>query len=126
MGKEYDDIRTMPISRDEVLANLSVNRIAYLEVNIPDIETKTYRLEECETTIGRSESASITLPLTDISRMHVKVAYQDEQFILEDLNSTNGTYVNGVNTARCILIPNDLIEIGKSRIVYLEKDVTSY
>ncbi|MGX5202639.1 FHA domain-containing protein [Aliikangiella sp. IMCC44632] len=45
--------------------------------------------------IGRDKEAEITLPLSFISRQHAKIALRKEKVYIEDLNSSNGTYVNG-------------------------------
>jgi pSer/pThr/pTyr-binding forkhead associated (FHA) protein len=45
--------------------------------------------------IGRDSQCEIRLLDHTISRRHARMIFQNEEFILEDLDSTNGTYVNG-------------------------------
>lgn len=49
-------------------------------------------------TVGRAESNQICLHHPGISKMHCRILRKDEEYILEDLNSTNGLMVNGVAT----------------------------
>jgi len=47
-----------------------------------------------EFTIGRDESANIVVPLSFISRIHAKLSIKKEKLFIEDLDSSNGTFVN--------------------------------
>lgn len=56
--------------------------------------------------------------LSTTMRIPVDEIFDD---IIEDLNSTNGTYVNGVRVNRCILRHNDLIRIGDATILFSQQ-----
>jgi DNA-binding winged helix-turn-helix (wHTH) protein len=49
-----------------------------------------------ENLVGRSVECAVRLDSTDVSRRHARIVVQDDQATLEDLGSTNGTFVNGV------------------------------
>ena len=49
--------------------------------------------------IGKSRSAQLRIPKNTISQYHAKISYREQAYYLEDLNSTNGTYVNEVALA---------------------------
>lgn len=66
-------------------------------------------------TFGRDPDNDITLDDTQVSRYHARLIRQDDEVILEDLNSTNGTLVNGKPiVGQHVLQPADIISIGSS------------
>ncbi len=56
---------------------------------------KDIRLEKKSVIIGKGESADIRINKETISHVHAKLSYENEEYYLEDLNSTNGCMVNG-------------------------------
>lgn len=76
-------------------------------------------------TIGRLPSHPICIENLGISRHHAFIIGDIEQkiFILEDLQSLNGTYVNKKRVQKCVLKPNDVITIGQHTLEYLEDGV---
>jgi pSer/pThr/pTyr-binding forkhead associated (FHA) protein len=55
----------------------------------------TYIIDKNEITIGRDDSCTIQLSDPEVSNVHCKITVRDEKtFILEDLDSTNGTFLN--------------------------------
>ncbi len=73
-------------------------------------------------TIGREEGNTIQLNDDRVSRYHVKIQEDRELIVLTDLDSTNGTKVNGEETSLRILRYGDVLTIGKSRIIYGSRD----
>ncbi|MEO6098550.1 MAG: FHA domain-containing protein [Fibrobacteria bacterium] len=73
-------------------------------------------------TIGRLPSHPICIENLGISRNHAFIVGDIEQkiFILEDLQSLNGTYVNKKRVHKCLLRSNDVITIGQHALEYLE------
>lgn len=65
-------------------------------------------------TIGREEGNVIQLNDDRVSRFHLKIQEDDGQVVLTDLDSTNGTRVNGEHTQLRIVRPGDLIVLGRS------------
>ena len=66
------------------------------------------------TEIGRDETADISLQDPEMSRRHVRISWQEGRYILEDLNSTNGTFLNDTRvTATQRLSPGDKIRMGQ-------------
>ncbi|HYK00576.1 MAG TPA: FHA domain-containing protein [Thermoanaerobaculia bacterium] len=73
-----------------------------------------YPLLESEYTIGRSSSHSISIPDGSVSSNHARILRTDKGFVLEDLQSRNGTFVNGEKlTEPRLLVDGDLIRVGK-------------
>ena len=71
-------------------------------------------------TIGRSDSTELCLnDDSKVSQKHATVTRLDgERFILEDLESTNGTFVNGERIEQAPLRSGDLIKIGRSLLIF--------
>jgi pSer/pThr/pTyr-binding forkhead associated (FHA) protein len=69
-------------------------------------------------TIGREEGNSIQLNDERISRFHIKIQEDNSKFILTDLESTNGTKVNGDEIRLRILRYGDLVSVGRSLLLF--------
>ena len=76
-----------------------------------------------EVVIGRSRSCELTLPVGEASRRHAMVRFEDGDFRVRDLGSTNGTFVNGEPLgAERVLRPGDRIEIGGATVTFCQMD----
>ena len=73
-------------------------------------------------TIGREEGNSVQLNDERISRFHIKIQEDQEKLVLTDLESTNGTRVNGEDTQLRILRYGDVISVGRSILLYGTRD----
>ena len=69
-------------------------------------------------TIGREEGNGLRLNDERVSRFHVKIQAEDGDFILTDLDSTNGTRVNGAAIQIRRLRPGDQVSIGRSMLLF--------
>ena len=82
---------------------------------------KTYELDEPVISIGRLPENTISIANMGVSRRHVKIEEDtDRSYILSDLNSLNGTYINGKRIKKVTLHDGDKISIGKYSILYEE------
>ena len=72
--------------------------------------------------LGRSKDASITIPDINLSRAHCAVAATPEGYMLEDLESTNGTYVNGKRVQQVLLRESDRIVLGETEMEFRVKE----
>jgi len=69
-------------------------------------------------TIGREEGNSVQLNDERISRFHIKIQEDQQKLVLTDLESTNGTRVNGEDTQLRILRYGDVISLGRSVLLF--------
>ena len=76
-------------------------------------EIKTIETDKDEITIGRNPSCDVHIDNLGVSKRHAKIIKQDGAYVVEDLNSTNGTYINSKRIARAVINNNDEIHIGK-------------
>jgi hypothetical protein len=63
-------------------------------------------------TVGRHEDSMVTLPSPSVSNQHATVSFQDGQYVLQDLGSSNGTRVNGQIVTNAVLMDGDQIAFG--------------
>lgn len=75
---------------------------------------KVYEDLQTPLTVGREEGNDIQLNDERVSRCHFKVQRDNDRLVLTDLDSTNGTKVNGVECQLKILRHGDLISVGRS------------
>jgi hypothetical protein len=68
--------------------------------------------EPPELLIGRHHACDIVISDLTVSRRHARLAFRDGRWILRDLNSKNGTTVNGLRVGRCELRPGDRLALG--------------
>lgn len=69
--------------------------------------------------IGRSELADVRIDSAFVSRYHALIVRENGRDLLIDLGSTNGVLVNGKRVVRAVLKHRDLIQVGPSRVTYL-------
>ena len=81
-------------------------------------EERTFDLVDLETVIGRGEGCHVTLPDPGVSRRHARVLREGDDFVIEDLRSTNGTEVNGKLIVRRRLADGDMIKMGSSTLLF--------
>jgi ABC transport system ATP-binding/permease protein len=65
-----------------------------------------------EIVIGRNESNDISLDGLQISNQHARLKKDNRGVVVEDLNSTNGVYINGKRISRQVITPADAVQIG--------------
>jgi len=70
--------------------------------------------------IGREECSDVHVPFSNASRKHAQIIVRNEEFVVEDMGSTNGTLVNGIKVNRCVLRDGDQIRVGDAIIVFTQ------
>jgi len=118
---EFGYSTTAELSRKAFRGELPIKQRACLEIIGAGGKSKVIELGQGELTIGRSPGCAIQLRRSIVSRSHAQVTFRNEEYHLEDLGSTNGTYVNGIKVERCILRNNDQIDIGGVKMLFSEQ-----
>ncbi len=77
---------------------------------------KKYSFDRVQITIGRTMENDVVLPDRGISRQHVYIRDKGGAYILKDLGSSNGTFLNGKRVEQEVLSAGDIISIGQSKI----------
>jgi pSer/pThr/pTyr-binding forkhead associated (FHA) protein len=90
-------------------------------VSIDGVVIKEVQLTKDRTTLGRRPYNDIVIDNLAVSGEHAVIQLSGNEVSLEDLNSTNGTYINGKAVKKQLLVNNDTVEIGKYKIKYVNE-----
>ncbi|UCE55368.1 MAG: diguanylate cyclase [Desulfobacterales bacterium] len=99
-------------------------RHPYLIIFIGNDGGKRYKLKRGQMTVGRSPQADITIDDQRISRIHCIIEWISETIMIEDKESTNGTFVDSQKVSRAHLLPGVTIQLGHSVMKIEYKDDT--
>ncbi len=92
--------------------------IPVLDVVDGDFTGDSYSVDKERITIGRGLNNDIQFATdTSVSRHHAQIVLEDQKYYLVDLESSNGSSVNGMRISRVALRPNDEITIGVSKMI---------
>jgi pSer/pThr/pTyr-binding forkhead associated (FHA) protein len=81
----------------------------------------SFNLEGDQLTIGRDSTNDIVINDAEISRRHARLTFQGGKFVLEDLGSTNGTFVNGQRLAGPrVLKAGEVVSFGEQIVLVYE------
>jgi diguanylate cyclase (GGDEF)-like protein len=72
--------------------------------------------------IGRSSRSDLPIDQESISRHHARITFDGQRHVVEDLGSTNGTFVNDTNVKRQPLKDGDQVKLGRSILKYMAGD----
>ena len=97
-----------------------------LVVSLDGVVIKEVQITKDKTTLGRRPYNDIVIDNLAVSGEHAVLQMVGADVFIEDLNSTNGTYINGKAVKKQLLSHNDTVEIGKYKIKYLVEDGTDY
>jgi pSer/pThr/pTyr-binding forkhead associated (FHA) protein len=82
-----------------------------------DGDRRSFSLHKDMTVIGRREDCDLRIPLGEISRKHCRLIKDGEVLRVEDLGSSNGTYVNGQRVQEAEINPGDTVQVGSIAFV---------
>jgi pSer/pThr/pTyr-binding forkhead associated (FHA) protein len=81
-----------------------------------------YPIKKTYAVIGRSRDSAVPLKDPLVSRKHAAIMFNDNAFILKDLDSTNGTYMQGAYIRQKKLAHGDKFRIGKTILQFILQD----
>ena len=88
-----------------------------LQVVSGPLAGQEFHVREGESTIGRAPDNTIVVNTPDVSRRHARLVRSGHHLQIQDLNSTNGTHVNGMTVHISDLEPGDAVRIGAQEMV---------
>jgi pSer/pThr/pTyr-binding forkhead associated (FHA) protein len=97
-----------------------------LVVSLDGVVIKEVQITKDKTTVGRRPYNDMVIDNLAVSGEHAVLQMVGNDVFIEDLNSTNGTYINGKAIKKQLLAHNDTVEIGKYKIKYLTDEGPDY
>ncbi|MDB6002782.1 MAG: hypothetical protein JWP52_4481 [Rhizobacter sp.] len=97
-----------------------------LVVSLDGVVIKEVQITKDKTTLGRRPYNDIVIDNLAVSGEHAVLQMTGADVFIEDLNSTNGTYINGKAIKKQLLVHNDTVEIGKYKIKFLVDEGNDY
>jgi len=108
----------VPTSAPEPVANNDA-LVAWLIVKAGPNPGRDYRLPPSSLIVGSGSDCGILLTADQyVSSRHMEITGADGKFVLQDLDSTNGTFVNDERVTRCELHDGDQVRIGMTQFVF--------
>jgi Nif-specific regulatory protein len=85
---------------------------------------QVFRLADGAVSVGRDPSSRMPIRDVTVSRQHCVIDVKDGQATVNDLESHNGTFVNGIPISKRELLHGDVLRIGQFEVIYLVEDET--
>ncbi len=91
-------------------------------VKTDDDDALTFRiLPENMKTLGRAPTADFTIDRALVSRLHCRLINASDRLEVEDLDSTNGTFVNDQQVKRKVLVTGDTLRVGRVELTVTQE-----
>src|ERR1700749_3715434 len=97
-----------------------------LVVSLDGVVIKEVQITKDKTTLGRRPYNDIVIDNLAVSGEHAVLQMVGQDVFIEDLNTTNGTYINGKAVKKQLLAHNDTVEVGKYKIKFMVDDGADY
>lgn len=85
------------------------------------MNAQVFPIKKPITSIGRKINNDIVIQSSQVSRFHAEIRYEDERFILRDLDSTSGTFVNNDQIKESELFSGDLILVANIPLLFVDE-----
>ncbi len=124
VGDEIEEISSQPFDEDAATRVLKSTVDARLEIPEGQANFQSFDLKKPEIVIGRGKECDIVLNDKKSSRKNTKIVREGNRYLVRDLDSSNGTYLNGNSVKEAELSDGDMLRVGDAeiRFVGLNKD----
>ncbi len=89
-----------------------------LMVHLPGKPVTRVDISPLPFSIGRGQENGLVIDAKEISRHHASIDRVGDRYVVEDLNSVNGVWLNGKRREMATLKPGDVINMGKVKLVF--------
>ena len=86
------------------------------------LKGSVFTIEDVPVVIGRETAATLCIADASVSRRHSQIERENDHFVILDLESLNGTFINDVPVKRRALHHGDRVRIGDSQFLFLMHD----
>src|SRR5882672_9431830 len=86
------------------------------------LKGSVFTIEDLPVVVGRETAATLCIADASVSRRHSQIEKEDNKFVILDLDSLNGTFINDVPVKRRTLQHGDRVRIGDSQFLFLMHD----
>ncbi|MBE3588963.1 MAG: DUF3662 and FHA domain-containing protein [Thermoanaerobacteraceae bacterium] len=117
-GEWEDTLHYHPARHTAPVPVVPLESRARLVITAGPQEGKSFPLPSGITLIGRRDICDLVINDASVSRRHAQIEYRGGEYIITDLGSTNGVYVNGVRVGTKVLEPGDTIKMGTTLCVF--------
>ncbi|MDO8527964.1 MAG: sigma 54-interacting transcriptional regulator [Deltaproteobacteria bacterium] len=122
MVEEKDiEFKTDLLKLDDAPEVVSLRKCQLVVLEGPN-KNKKIALNKNTTSIGKRDNNDLILADKTVSRNHLEIEYTSDSFLLKDMGSTNGTYLNGSKVKEAYLAPGDTIKIGSTLLEFVAFD----
>ena len=102
---------------NQAAGDKNISQIPYIKLNLEDHSEKTITFNQLEIFLGRDAQNDFQIQDDRASSSHARIFFRNNQWFIEDLQSTNGTSINNEKiSSATVLITEDLIKIGSTLI----------
>ena len=112
---------TQLLGLEDVKEVISFRKCQLTILDGPD-KGKKIDLSKSAVRVGKKENNDLVLTDKTVSRNHFEIIRNQDNFLLRDLESTNGTYINDLRVREAFLTPGDVVKIGKTRLEFIAFD----
>src|SRR5262245_22924882 len=89
-------------------------------------EARRITIEHSPFCIGRAETADLRVESDEVSREHAEIVERNGVWLVRDLNSTNGTHVNGQRIKETILADGDILKVAETELTFIASPVSQF
>jgi hypothetical protein len=116
-GGAFDEqVHTVAIDINQINAGTFQPCVGWVVVLNGELRGRDFRLVDGKNTMGTAADCDVVLTDPYLSSHHSVIRHENGEYILVDLDSTNGSYVNGKAVSRMDLIDNDTIRLGRTEL----------
>lgn len=121
---DSSDTSLLPLAHKEAVSTARLDYPSnHALVKVPEAflivsGSRTVPLTRQGLTIGRQPDVSLVLENPHVSRVHAQIRVVQGRYVIFDLESRAGTYVNGQRVAQCVLHPGDVISLAGVQLVF--------
>lgn len=118
LGSTTEILRNNELSKEVI----SLRKCVLTIIEGPGRKKKYDLGKKAQTTVGKKDDNDFVIDDSAVSREHMQVEATADSYLLKDMGSTNGTFINGIKVKEAFLAPGDVITIGSTKIEYQAYD----